>query len=544
MADALELIRTRGARTPQAEQADPRQKANNAGGYAFTIPGEARISRFLTLGVEGGTFYVKPRALTMDNGSVLLDWARNRSAELVAQAAEVSVAGRAPRNDPALFAVMAAMSEGNLAGRRAAAAAFGEVARTGTHLFTAAKYAEQFGGWGPLTRRAFARWYLDKDADALAYQLIKYRHRHDWRHADILAMAHPKPRRSDGTLMADHDRLFAWLAGRDHDAALLPAWVLAFERAREIERGSGTAAAKAAAYVKLIQDNPGLPWEALPDEAVSQADVWRALIDAGLPQTALLRNLPKLTILGVLAPMSDHLAKVCGQLRDPARLLKARVHPVAVLLALRTYAQGHSEKGDSRWTPVPQVTDALNDAFYAAFPAVQPAGKRIMGCTDLSASMTWSIAGYPFTAVEVVGAMAMVQMATEPRYGIYGFSTELAPLQVSPGMRLDTVMRAMRGGYHGGTDCAAPMVWALRNRVEADIFQVFTDSETWYGSIHPHQALEDYRQKMGIDARLQVIAVAPTEFSIADPDDPRQLDVSGFSSDVPALLANHGRGDI
>lgn len=39
--------------------------------------------------------------------------------------------------------------------------------------------------------------------------------------------------------------------------------------------------------------------------------------------------------------------------------------------------------------------------------------------------------------------------------------------------------------------------------------------------------------------RVQVIATTPTGFSIADPDDPSQLDVSGFDSDVPSLLADH-----
>jgi 60 kDa SS-A/Ro ribonucleoprotein len=63
-----------------------------------------------------------------------------------------------------------------------------------------------------------------------------------------------------------------------------------------------------------VRDVPGLPGEALPAEATSHAEVWRVLIDAGLPVAALLRNLPKLTRLGVLAPLSARLGKVCAQL--------------------------------------------------------------------------------------------------------------------------------------------------------------------------------------------------------------------------------------
>jgi 60 kDa SS-A/Ro ribonucleoprotein len=69
--------------------------------------------------------------------------------------------------------------------------------------------------------------------------------------------------------------------------------------------------------------------------------------------------------------------------------------------------------------------------------------------------------------------------------------------------------------------------------------------------MHPHEALENYRQKMGINARMQMIAVAPNEYSFWPHSAPGSiaadlgvLDVSGFDTDVPVLLANHARGDI
>lgn len=95
----------------------------------------------------------------------------------------------------------------------------------------------------------------------------------------------------------------------------------------------------------------------------------------------------------------------------------------------------------------------------------------------------------------------------------------------------------------GGTDCALPMLWALEHRVPIDTFQVYTDNETWAGDVHPHQALQRYRERMGIDARLAVVAMTPTEFSVADPADPGMLDVAGFDSAVPTLLADFSRGD-
>ena len=537
--------------TPQTEQADPRQEKNHAGGFAFTVDSAQRVRRFLTLGVETGTFYVEQRKLQTENVTAVTKWAKARPAELVAMARDISVAGIAQRNDAAIFALTAVLALGDEAGKRAAEAAFPDVVRTGTHLYTAAGFTENARGWGPVARRTFASWYLAKTPDELAYQLVKYRQRNGWTHRDVLRLAH-STRNADQA----HRDLFNWATHGVTERDPLPRWIEALELARDIERSGETAAQKTLAYVQLIRDYPGAPWEILPDEATAQADVWRVLIENGMPITALMRNLPRLTRLGVIAPMSEHLALVTGRLTDAELLRKGRVHPLSVLIALATYALGHSLNGESRWGTVPQVADALNDAFYLAFGTVHPADKRIMGSLDVSGSMAEPIwkpqvrldqpreLQYPFTAAQITAAMSMVQMATEPRYGAFAFNTGIKPVDISPRMRLDDVMRRVAGLTYGGTDCSLPMVWAARNRVEVDVFQVYTDNETWAGTIHPHEALERYRQQMGINARLQVIAVAPTEFSIADPSDGGMLDVAGFGSDVPGLLAAHGRGDV
>jgi 60 kDa SS-A/Ro ribonucleoprotein len=551
--DALTQIRTRGQATPQSVQAHPAQVRNNAGGWAFQASDETRVHRFLTIGTTGGTFYTDERKATRDNGELVIEFARANASRLVQMATEVSVAGRAPRNQQAILALMAAMALGDTEGRRAAALAFNDVVRTGTHLFTAARYAEQFRGWGRIMRRAFAHWYLDKDAERLAYQLVKYRQRDGWAHLDVVRSASYFMARHPQLVDQAHRDLFNWLAKGVTERDELPKWIVAYERAREIERSSERGGAKTAAYVRLIEEYPGLPWEALPDEATSQADVNRALIEAGMPVTALIRNLPKLTRLGVIAPMSTHLRLVTERLTDAELLRKGRVHPLALMVAAKVYASGRSEKGDSRWTPVPQVSDALSGGFYLAFPAVEPSGKRVMEALDVSGSMTSSAAGYCLSAREVVAGMALVTMNTEPAWGVYGFSTEFMPLQLSPGMRLDAAMRYMSRLPFGGTDASLPMQWAAQTRTEVDVFRISTDYETWAGRMHPHEALEAYRQKMGINARMQMVAVAPNEYSFWQQRNPVPgsiatdlgvLDVSGFDTDVPVLLANHARGDI
>jgi 60 kDa SS-A/Ro ribonucleoprotein len=123
----------------------------------------------------------------------------------------------------------------------------------------------------------------------------------------------------------------------------------------------------------------------------------------------------------------------------------------------------------------------------------------------------------------------------------YGWGAAIAPVPLSPRQRLDDVVETIARVPMGGTDCALPMLYATAQNLEVDAFCVFTDNETWAGDIHPHQALEQYRQKLGIAAKLIVVGMTATKFSIANPDDGGMLDVVGFDSAAPAVMADFMR---
>lgn len=522
--DALAGINLR--KTPQSERADPRQVRNNAGGFTFEVTPDVRLRRFLTLGVDSGTFYVGEKDLTKDNAAVVLDFARNRTADLVAEVVAISTAGRAPKQNPALFALAAAASLGDVDGRRAALDALPLVARTGTHLFLFARYIEQFRGWGRGLRRGVGNWYLDKSVDDLAFQLVKYRQREGWSHRDLLRLSHPE------TVEDSRRRLFDWACGRGASLDGLRV-VEGFQRAQS-------------APVKQIPDlvrEYRLSWEMLPDAALNEAATWEALLDNGIPATALMRQLPRLTRLGLLSPLGARTAKVAEQLADTDRLRKGRVHPINVLVALRTYAVGQSARGDSTWQPSQPIVNALDAAFYKAFGAIEPTGKAHLLAVDVSGSMSfYPIANMPLTPREASAALALVTAAVEPRHEIVGFCGDLRPLPISPRQRLDDAIRAVSNLPFGRTDCAQPMLYALEKKLHVDVFEILTDNETWCGTIHPHQALQRYRREINPDAKLVVVAMTPTQFSIADPTDAGMLDVAGFDSAVPTLLADFARG--
>ena len=144
--------------------------------------------------------------------------------------------------------------------------------------------------------------------------------------------------------------------------------------------------------------------------------MWEALLETDMPMTALIRNLATLTRVGLLAPGSEATRHVVAQLGDAERLRAARIHPIAVLAALKTYAQGKGERGKATWEPVPQVVDALDAAFYASFGNVEPTGKRWLLALDVSGSMGGGmVAGVPGLTPRVASAaMALITAATEP----------------------------------------------------------------------------------------------------------------------------------
>ncbi len=175
---------------PQTEPM-PGQVANSAGGYSFGVDDWSRLDRFLILGSEGGSYYATERKLTKENASAVLRCIAADGPRVVTRVVEVSDAGRAPKNDPAIFVLALCMKADDARTRAAAREAVSKVCRIGTHLMHLASFVNDLGGWGRGTKRAFAQWYNGKPASELGYQLVKYQSRDGWANRDVLRLAHP-----------------------------------------------------------------------------------------------------------------------------------------------------------------------------------------------------------------------------------------------------------------------------------------------------------------------------------------------------------------
>ena len=537
-----------GRATPQTQVIPGREKEmakNHAGGFSFKLSPWDQLDRFLILGTEGATYYASEREMTAANAQSVIRLIGEDGVRVVNRVVEISDSGRAPKNDPALFVLALASAADDDATRKAALAALPKVARIGTHLFHYAAFVEGVRGWGRGLRRAVAQWYLDQPVDRLANQAIKYQQRDGWSHRDLLRLAHPK------TDDEARDATFRWIVGGQaklgDKAEFLHPQIQAFEEAKR--------ATSVGEIVKLIHDH-NLPREAIPTQFLNDAKVWEALLNK-MPLTAMIRNLATMTRVGLLTSMSAAEKQVKERLADSDILRKARVHPIQILAAMMTYQAGRGMRGQNTWTPLRGVVDALDGAFYGSFGNVKPTGKNTLLALDVSGSMTMgTIAGIPGLNPRVASAaMALITANVENSYEFIGFTGggsswggrmnsnvksagPVSILNISPRQRLDDVIKTISNLPFGSTDCSLPMQWALEQKLPVESFAVYTDNETYAGRMAPSQALVEYRRKAGIPAKLAVVGMTATNFTIADPKDSGMMDFVGFDLNAPQLMSD------
>ncbi len=521
--------------TSQRDKAREDQVQNNAGGFVFTLDVFDHLKRFLVLGTEGGTYYASQKDHTLQAVKALKDAYSQDGIRAVDTIVEISKAGRAPKNDQALFALAygASVDDDNV--RKYALSKLNEVARTGTHLFQFTEYVQKFRGWGRALRNAVGSWYTDKDSDKLAYQLVKYRQRDGWSHRDLLRLSHPK---------TDDVGTSALLGITVNDG-----WKSVGDSPWDIVTGFNIAnnATSVDDVVRAIRDY-GVTHEMIPSEFKKKVKVWEALLDRGMPTTALVRNLGVMTANGTLKPLSKNIAKVVESLTNPEKIKKSRIHPLNILFAKSTY-DSNSE-----------ISSALEDAFHLAFDNVVPAGKNTLVALDVSGSMGVPIGNTNLSARDASAAMALVTVKTEPNTHVVGFTggtgrwssyssltnsrDPLTVLNINKKSTLNSTIDKVSGLPFGGTDCSLPMLYAIENNLDVDTFIIYTDNETWAGNIHPFEALKKYRKHSGRDAKLVVVGMASTGFTIADPSDRGMLDVVGFDTASPGIIADFSAGRI
>ncbi len=514
--------------TPQTQPIPGRQaemiKAGS-GGYGFKSDRWQHLRRCLLLGTAQGSFYADKRELTHDFVDAV--WrCVDEDPQRVAQEIVYASDGRAINNSAPIFAlVLLSMGESHAA-KQAFAEVFLQVVRTGSHFYEWLSYTKSTRGFGKIVRECGKAWLSQPNAKQLAYQLLKYQQRHGFCHRDALRLLHAKP------VSDQHQALFQWVTqGWDIVPAQPPSEAMTqiwwYERVKRQPKLTKEAIAQGKLTHEMIAP-------------VGQMDVeaWQLLFQE-MPLGALLRNLGSLTQIGVLqSHKGKQLKQVAKRLCDRHALRKARIHPIEILKALKTYQSGGKLGRSSKtWVPIARIVDILDQALELSFEVVEPTGKVFLHAIDISGSMGfYQVTSLGLTCCEIATTLALATAKAEHHYAIRGFSTQFKDLGITARDSFASAMQKAQDQNFGGTDASVAYDWAIAHRFHADVFCFWTDCESWAGRRHPSQALADYRQRVNPNAKAVYVTLVPNQLTLTDPQDRNSWDFGGFDPSLPKAI--------
>jgi hypothetical protein len=671
------------ATIPQTCKLNIDQVLNCSGGYVWKLSTIEHVNRYLVLGgaKDMGNYYKQADEVSHECALSVLQMIRNPDSSQFVQLCDllkaVSLGGRAPKQEPVLLSVAAAIVFAKNAKEKEIAFETAKACiRIPTHMFmlagfvrdlSMAKTVDKGKGWGTGFRRTMAHYYLSHTGRELAFHMTKYQNREGWTHADMIRMLHinPSTLADDGArLMFDYvmmkyarkpkvpsEKTLATLASQKVVIAPNPfkpltkaefveklnaistppiptsasiAVVVPLPAAATQKPGAQTVASKVAGFVSALtsvmpssavaattvpakpaeddtfvvisgEDDEGgssqqkkmsssqsqlqqvafllkhlhalheagekkdiplacalirsgrLVREHVPTTLFGSKEIWLTLLET-MPLEALLRNLGKLTQIGVAA---EKHREIVARLVNQTEVLKARIHPIKVLIASKIYKNGCGDSGSLTWTPNAYISVALTDLFRLSYGAVTPTGKRIMLGIDVSGSMSTPVLGSKvLTCRDASIAMALLYLETETNVSAVAFSNELTDLiapsrfQIRRGMTLDQALAATNGMAFSSTNCVLPIHHAIKHNLQIDAFVILTDNETYAPSEHPQNALVRYRELTGITAKLIVLGMTGNCFTIADPTDRNTLNLAGFDTSTPEIASMFMRGEI
>lgn len=533
MSKALRAYNASISNSPVTTKVDDSQVENNTGGFVFEVTPKSRLERFLILGVDGGTYYVTENDLTKQNVDFIVKMIKGDASSVLDLVEDISTSGRAYRNNAALFVLALVLNHGDNDSKNRAVALTPQIARTATHLYDLSQYLENLGGWGRAKRRAVAGWFTSKTPDQLAYQAVKYRSRNGWTLRDAMRLSHPVGvDQAAGNFILGKEPIFGG-----------PEILAGFH---EMQRASDVND-----VMFTLTQFPNLPWETIPTQFLKSPEVWKTLFYNGqLKGQALVRNVVRLSRIGAFTDI-QFAGDYAKALNDEDMIRKTRLHPVQFLLAYITYNEGQIDRaarGDvtrkKDWSTNAKVLAALQNGFNLAFKFAEPSGKRFRIGVDVSGSMSWTAAiGADLSAAQGSAVMALALAKLEDNVEILGFANTLRDLGISEADSFSEVNRKVQHHNFGSTNPSLLISDAQNRRVAVDTFVVITDNEVNSGT-HPSRTLAKYRDAMGIDAKLIVMGMTSTGFTIADPSDRGMLDVVGFDANVPKIVTDFAAGRV
>ncbi len=493
-----------GALLPKTET------VNAAGGKAYALSPEHALAQYAATGCLNGTF----SAGAVEQLETVLTLAQAADPEFVAKVAIHARAAGHMKDMPALLLAVLAVRDVQLLKRVFARVCDnGKMARTFVQIMRSGVTGRKSLGSAP---RNLVRTWMEQLADD---RLLGATVGNDPSFADLVKMVHPKP--ADAARRA----FYAWLIGREHDAAALPAQVRAFE-AWKLDRTLAV---------------PDVPFQLLTSAPLDAA-TWCAIARQSSWQATRmnLNTFARHGVFGVVG-MAE---LVAARLRDPAAIAKARVFPYQLMIAYR----------QSEAAVPAQVREALQDAMEIAIANVPEFTVPVAVCPDVSGSMQSPVTGQRGTAttavrcIDVAALMAAAVVRRNLRAEVIPFSDRVNEVRLNPRDSVMTNAGVLAGLPSGGTDCSLPVAELNRRKAKAGLVILVSDNESWIDR-EPHARgtalLREWQifRARNPGAKLVCLDVQPNRTTQAREDD-GILNIGGFADEVFATIAAFAEGRL
>lgn len=521
------------------------QVKNNAGGYVYKIAPLDHAKRFCIIGSETGTYYVDNVTHTEDSAKNIISLINNgQGADVVNLALDVIKNGLSPKVDHSLFVLALCVKYGDQNIRKLVYSNLSTFCNIATHLFMFVNYVKSMRGIGRGLKNAIARWYLSKDQSRVLQQVLKYQNREGLSHRNMILCAHPKTNdkffNSLFKAIIDIDNI-----SKEFTSEMVLDWIC---KTREVNwefypfvknLGKLENTNDIIAAIKRF----GLTRENIPTRFLNDKEIWRALLEK-MPYIALVRNINKLTSLGIIDEFSPDVDVVVEKLTNVSAIKGSKIHPMQLLLAIKVYSRGCGVRGSLSWNPNPRIVRALQNALEISFQNVEKINKNICFSVDYSGSMGALVDSVGTSAIDVGSMLAYVYSKTNDQTKFFKFDTRCYRVNVGDGS-----YKSFENVYSdngGGTDLACSLEYVLekvKRGTHVDALVIVTDNETWAGK-HPVSILKKIR-KVNPDFKMVTLSTVATPYSTFDTQrDPKCLDVVGFSADCIGVVNQFIEGNF
>ena len=475
---------------------------NAAGAPAYALSPKHQLAQYAVTGCLNGTFYASAEAQLQ----TVLQLSEQVDGEFLAKLALYARERAAMKDMPALLLAVLTQKAPVLL-----PLVFGRVLDNGKMLRNYVQILRSGAvgrkSLGSRPKRLVQQW-LNQASDA---QLIGAMVGQQPSLADVIKMVHPRPETTA------REALFAYLIGKPHDAALLPARLQAFEAFKR----------------DAAQPLPDVPFQLLTALPLDTA-AWKQ-IARQLPWRATLMNLNTFARHGVLDD-AEVVALIAARLRNPELVQKAKAYPYQLLAAWRA-AAGQMPAA---------ITVALQEALDVALGNVPAMNGNIVVCPDVSGSMQSPATGIRQGAtskvrcVDVAALVAAALLKRNNQAHVMPFETCVVNVALNPRDSVLTNAEKLAAIGGGGTNCSAPLVQLNKEGAKVDVLVFVSDNESWVDARRAGgtELLRQWQhlQARNPEAKLICIDIQPNGSTQA-PDRPDVLNVGGFSDAVFDQLA-------